>query len=274
LLSNGDLYGFGLDSDGQVGLGNPMASVDNPQKLSFPNTASIKAIAAGGYHSLAVASNGDLYAWGWNSFGQLGDASLAMGSASPQLIALPNGARAAAVAAGSLHSLVLTTGGEVYGFGLNSDGQLGLGSEDESFASPQKLSFAGNASIKAIAAGGSHSLAIASSGDLYVWGWNGLGQLGDPTVLDKATSPKLLALTAPALAVAAGDGHSLVLTRSGAVVMGANASGQLGLGNNDPSPSPQPPVLGAGVVVSQMAGGEGHSLCQRPIGQCQQCPQP
>ena len=72
-----------------------------------------------------------------------------------------------AVAAGAMHSLVLTESGEVYAWGDNDDGQLGLGDREERLT-PTKVE--GLPKVKAIAAGGVHSLALTESGEVYAWG--------------------------------------------------------------------------------------------------------
>jgi alpha-tubulin suppressor-like RCC1 family protein len=84
-------------------------------------------------------------------------------------------ARVIAVAAGWEHSLALTESGEVYAWGWNKGGRLGLGDRKKRLV-PTKVP--GLTEVKAIAAGGAHSLALTESGEMYAWGWNWFGQLG------------------------------------------------------------------------------------------------
>ena len=80
-----------------------------------------------------------------------------------------------AIAAGKTHSLALTESGEVYAWGDNDGGQLGLGDREERLT-PMKVE--GLPKVKAIAAVGGHSLALTESGEVYAWGNNEFGQLG------------------------------------------------------------------------------------------------
>src|SRR5207237_1283877 len=121
-------------------------------------------IAAGGSHSVAIASDGTLLTWGDNSYGQLGN-----GSNSPYFAPLrvPNLAGVTAVAAGARHMLVLKSDGTVWAFGSNGSGQLGDGTTT-SRATPVQVS--GLTNVTAIAAGSFHSLALKADGTLWTWG--------------------------------------------------------------------------------------------------------
>ena len=92
-----------------------------------PAISSWSAIAAGGVHSLGITSLGALYAWGSGGGGQLGTSSLTTVS-SPVLVSGPTGALWTSVAAGLSHSLGITTTGVLYAWGVNTSGQLGIGS--------------------------------------------------------------------------------------------------------------------------------------------------
>ena len=170
-------------------------------------------IAAGAYHSLALFSDGSLYAWGWNSDGQLGDGTTDDRS-TPVLI----GTGYTAIAAGYYHSLALK-GSALYAWGLNAIGQLGAG--DWSSRSTPTLIGTG---FTEIAAGESHSLALKGN-TLLAWGWNEDCQLGDGSTTSK-NSPQPIGTGYTA--IAAGSYHSIALKGSERYGWGRNASGQLG----------------------------------------------
>ena len=176
-------------------------------------------IAAGGYHSLALFSDGSLYAWGSNLFNQLGNGSYGYNN-TPVLI----GTGYTAIAAGGYHSLALK-GDTLYTWGHNSAGQLGDGSTpgwDVNKNTPVKI----GTGFTAIAAGGSHSLAL--KGDtLYAWGDNSNGQLGDGTYTDRNIP---LQIGIGFTAISAGLRHTLALKGDTLFAWGRNNEGQLGTG--------------------------------------------
>ena len=115
-------------------------------------------MSAGGRFSLAVGSDGNVYAWGDNSYGELGDGTTTPRE-KPQLIPLPDGAVVAAVCAGEIHSLALDTAGKVYAWGANASGQLGDGSTIAAVRA-RADHHAGRATVAAVSAGQMHSLAL------------------------------------------------------------------------------------------------------------------
>lgn len=87
----------------------------------------IVSVAAGGWHSMAVADTGDLYVWGWNESGQLGfKRSQLPLTATPLLLDLNDQVTWSSVSCGSRHTIAVTAVGDVYAFGWNKYGQLGV----------------------------------------------------------------------------------------------------------------------------------------------------
>jgi alpha-tubulin suppressor-like RCC1 family protein len=126
-------------------------------------------VAAGYNYSLAVKTNGDLYAWGSNAFGQLGD-----GTTTQRIAPVLVGSGFASVSGGYYHSLAVKTNGDLYAWGWNGSGALGDGTTTSRNA--PVLVGSGFASA---AAGYHHSLAVQTNGGLYAWGYNDFGQIGD-----------------------------------------------------------------------------------------------
>jgi alpha-tubulin suppressor-like RCC1 family protein len=234
-------------------------------------------VAAGALHSLALTSDGAVWAWGGDTMAQLGNAETGQGRAVPQRVAgVPPGR---AIAAGALHSLVLDTRGRVWAWGTNVDGEGGTGdrcADDNQVACfhlmPRPV--AGLTQVRAIAGGGQHSLALRADGTVWAWGANSRGQLGSATACRPALDQGCLSATPvgvhglpDVVAIAAGGEHSLALDAQGQVwAWGDNLEGQLGRGPAAgaggaalPYSSRPLRVGGLGTVVA-IAAGEDHSL--------------
>ena len=194
-------------------------------------------IAAKYYHSLALKSDGTVWAWGQNTYGQVGDGTTTNKRTPVQVSGL-NGVTA--VAAGEYHSLALKSDGTVWAWGENGHGQLGDGTTTDSGA-PVQVKGAGGAGslsgVAVIASGGhGHSLALKSDGTVWAWGYNYAGQLGDGTTTDSSTPVQVLGaggegFLSGVTAISTGRGHSLALKNDGTVwAWGYNVYGQLGDG--------------------------------------------
>ncbi len=274
LGASGTVWSWGDNSRGQLGHDSPNGPGRAARVAGLDN---VLAIAAGEYHSLAVRREfnlfgeprGVVWAWGDNTFGQLGDGTT---TARPVPFRLNTGPflDVKAIVAGSHHSLAVNDGGSVVAWGRNSDGQLGDGTTvDRLFAvrvsDPSRdISFAG---IDAIAAGRAHSLALRD-GEIWAWGDNAFGQLGDYRTVDR-TIPFGIGLPV-ATAVAAGLDHSLALRGGGEVwTWGRNTSGQLGDGSRDTDPAPaHPNPRRAGCLVPALAWSLPHmtiAIDQSPV---------
>ncbi|WP_026163524.1 RCC1 domain-containing protein [Kribbella catacumbae] len=253
VASDGKAYGTGRNSFGQL-TGTATRTTLAP--LELPAGVKATAVAAGANHSLVVGSNGTVYGTGLNDFGQLTgtDPNEHRNTLTP-LAGLPNGVRAAAVAAGASHSLVLGDNGVVYGTGRNAVGQLtGTNPADRRILTPLTGLPAG-VRAAAIDAGLDHSLVLGSDAMVYGAGDNSDGELtgaGDRFTLTPLTGTQ----------VAAGNAHSLVLGRDGIVYgSGRNTFGQL-TGASSADRRSLTPLIGLppGVQATAIAAGPNHSL--------------
>jgi len=240
----GDLWGGGLNTPGLLAAAAPDTPLRTPTHVDLAELESLQLASAAASHDhiLAVTSTGSLVAWASsNQHGQAGvGAEHCMESpVFPQTLSWPPRLHAhplvaTAVACGDEHSLVLTDHGEVYVFGSNAVGQLGLGSSVKSAATPTAVGGkARGVPFRAIAAGAKHSLSMTLAGGLYSWGDNTHGALGlgsswsSHSTMD--TPMPVQGLLGPARRVAAGGNHSAVIARKGRLVLaGDNSCGQLG----------------------------------------------
>jgi alpha-tubulin suppressor-like RCC1 family protein len=173
LTRAGEVFSFGSNSAGQLGLGHlNNAATQTLVPVPVPMTVSIKSIAVGATHVLALSHEGDVYAWGSNQYGQLGRPQPRYDSQAT-LLEMPE--KITALAAGTHFSLALSESGQVYAWGWNGFGQLGA-NDTRPRSTPTKV--LGIAQVQAIAAGEMHALAIGKKA-LYGWGRNEAGQIGN-----------------------------------------------------------------------------------------------
>lgn len=206
-------------------------------------------IAAGGDHSLSFKSDGTIWAWGDNSWGQLGSASNPLFSLTPIQV---NGLTGAlSIACGKGHSLAVKSGGTVWAWGHGSSGQLGDGTGLDHSTPIQVPGLTG---VLAISAGWDFSLALKSDGTVWAWGNNGTGQLGDGTTLSHSAPVQVPGITNVVAIVAGGMFNSYALKSDGTVWgWGSNIVGQVGDGTNTQRNSPTQ-ALGLSGVTSIAAG--------------------
>jgi len=179
LNNDGAVWAWGNNSNGQLGNGTTTDS-------SIPAQAWLSgmvAIAAGNTHTVALrndVTNVSVWAWGNNSHGQLGNGTTTDSSTPVQVSGLSEGT---AIAAGSGHTVVLKNDGTVWAWGNNSHGQLGNGSTTQS-AIPVPVSGL-SSGVAAIAAGYEYTVGLRMDNEVWAWGNNFYGQLGDGTTADR-----------------------------------------------------------------------------------------
>jgi alpha-tubulin suppressor-like RCC1 family protein len=263
LTSTGTVLAWGSNNDGQ--LGNPAFTRSSvPVPVRLPAGTTITGIAAGGDHSLAVTSTGTVLAWGSNSAGQVGNGNY-RDQLAPVRVNLPAGTTITAIAAGTVHSLAVTSTGTGLAWGSNRVGQLGNGTNTDRNR-PVPVNLPAGTTITAIAAGVDHSLAVTSTGTALAWGNNEFGELGNGSDTNSNLPvPVNLPAGTTITAIAAGSYHSLAVTTTGTVLAwGNNSAGQVGNGSNTNSNLPIPVNLPAGTTITAIAAGFQHSLAIAP----------
>jgi len=209
-------------------------------------------ISVGASHSIAVASNGDVYTWGND------DEALGLGSnvARDVPTKVPGISNVVTVSTGTYNCAAVTADGSLYTWGNNSGGMLGHGvpgSEGGEKYSPTKVQ--GLSNVVAVSLGSEHSAALTADGSVYIWGRNNFGTLGLDGVSVQLTPVKLPGLS-NVVAIAMGAMNSAAITSDGSLYMwGSNRDGQLGNGDYDDVSNNKPEkVPGISNVVAVALG--------------------
>ena len=183
LKANGEVWSYGYNGYGQLGTGD----TSNKILPTYTGINNIVSIALGSAHTVAVDKDGHVWTWGYNNYGQLGNGTTTSSYTKVQ-VKSPDGEgvleNIIAVAAGDSYSLALDKDGNVYAWGYNGYGNLGLG-DTNTRTLPVKVQALEK--ITKIEASNVSSFAIDSNNKLWVAGYNGYGNLGDGTTSNRAT---------------------------------------------------------------------------------------
>jgi len=178
------LYTWGQGEDGQLGHGDS-EDVSRPREVTEFADANVQMVCCGAHHTIAVVTGApdqsqvrEVYAWGWGDFGRLGTGDH-FDRTSPAIVPLFSGVAIQHVACGDSHCLVVTGTGQLYTFGRNQNGQLGLGDTDDRLAPCLVKSLLDkNETVNAAAGGAEHSAVTTSGGHMFTFGWGRYGNLG------------------------------------------------------------------------------------------------
>jgi len=176
--SNGAVWGWGGNPDGQVGNGTTNARVLNP--VPVQGLAQVTAVGTRGNYSLALKSDGTVWSGGENEYGQLGDGTFVDRFTPVQVQGLTG---VTVVVAGGIHGMALKSDGSVWAWDYNFRGQLGDNTQTNRNV-PVRVQDPVDSSgflsgVNGVAVGIYHSLAVKDNGEVWAWGYNLSGQLGD-----------------------------------------------------------------------------------------------
>ncbi|WP_426748873.1 MopE-related protein [Myxococcus faecalis] len=258
LQENGEVFAWGQNLTGQLGTGTtssmPVASPTKPVGLP-----PIKAIAAGQTHSLALDTNGEVWAWGKNDFGQVGLGTVGGNVTAPTRVSGLTGIQT--ISANGNFSFALTLDGRLWAWGQNASGQVGTGAASTAEPTPRQVNSL--PTIRAVAAGHNHTLALDADGKVWAWGKNDLGQLGTGSTTPAMVLVPTVVTTLPrAKAIAAGAAHSLAIDEQFGNVWGwgQNSSGQVGNGTTSTSPVLTPTAAPGVFAATHISAGHAFSL--------------
>ena len=232
---HGTLWTWGSNQEGQLGAETQETGVDregNQVAVSGTSLAvleDVRSVAAGGDFTVALKTDGTLWAWGGNDYGQLGNGTVVSAAQPVQVLD-----QVTAVSAGDYHVAAIRADGTLWTWGDNLYGQLGDGTRDSVSAPHQVL-----ADVRFAVMGDYHAAAISTDGTLYTWGSNldgqlGTGGLGDTTDEETGATlqlmPAAVSLPAAVSNVTVGAGHTAAILSDGTLwTWGRNDAIQLGL---------------------------------------------
>ena len=232
------LWGWGSNWDSQLGTIKPEDKTNhNYYHTPVQLMEDVIDVSTGRAHTLAIKSDGSLWTWGSNYYGQLGD-----GTTVERIAPLKIMEDVSSISTGSYQSFAIKTDGSLLAWGYNQYGELGDGTSSNQLIPVKTME-----DISSVVAGHGHGLAIKSDDTLWSWGWNGDGQLGDGSRINKISPIHVFNNVAYAVA---GVYHSLMQLKDGSVyVWGANWDNQFGNETTTPSYVPlmiidkTPPII-------------------------------
>uniref|UniRef100_A0A3Q3VJX2 BTB domain-containing protein n=1 Tax=Mola mola TaxID=94237 RepID=A0A3Q3VJX2_MOLML len=177
VTADGEVYAWGQNCYSQLGNG----TINNGLTPALVSTnllsKRVTEVACGSHHTIALTSDGEVFAWGYNNSGQVGSGSTANQPTPRRVSSCLQNKVVVNIACGQLCSMAVLDNGEIYGWGDNSTGQLGFGNNRNRCA-PCRVAALQGVSVIQVACGSSHTLALTDEGSVYTWGANQYGQLG------------------------------------------------------------------------------------------------
>uniref|UniRef100_A0A8C5B9B2 HECT and RLD domain containing E3 ubiquitin protein ligase 3 n=1 Tax=Gadus morhua TaxID=8049 RepID=A0A8C5B9B2_GADMO len=263
LLQDGRVFTCGSNSSGQLGHDKLGAS---PEPVQTLDTQKITGVSCGRDHSVALNAQGQVFSWGAGAGGQLGLGTAEEAVRIPRLIRKLCEHRISQIMCGNQHCIALSRDGQLFTWGQNTNGQLGLGKGEPSSLTPQPLKSLAGIPLAQISAGGDHSFALSLSGAVFGWGKNSAGQLGLNDEQDRAVPCHIKVLRSQKVVyISCGDEHTAALTKDGGLfTFGEGSRGQLGHDSVHNEPLPRRVLELMGSEVSQIACGRCHTLAYVP----------
>ncbi|KAL9226494.1 hypothetical protein vseg_002301 [Gypsophila vaccaria] len=231
LSEEGVLQSWGYNEYGQLGRGFSCDGLQGPGILKAyakhldeaPEQIKITQVSCGEYHTAAISETGDVYTWGLGNMGQLGHCSLQSENKEvlPRRVVALEGINVSTVSCGGVHTCAVNTKGALYAWGGGQLGQLGIGPQacSASFIFKDSQIMLRNipalvipSGVQLVACGHSHTLISTSDGRIHGWGYNSYGQAANDTSTYAWYPSPVDWCVGEVRKLAAGGGHSAVLT--------------------------------------------------------------
>src|SRR5262249_42719646 len=251
VAADGSVWTWGSNQVGQLGYATPGAQFSTvPHQV--PGLSGVKEMAAGADFTVALRSNGEVWTWGHNNHGQLGD-----GTHTDRTTPARNqaGYGMTQVSAGGAFALARRAG-SVWAWGANDSGQLGNGSTVADSASPVIVNRLTQNATQVVA-GYTHAFAVDPDGSLWAWGANNNGQLGLGTTGPAVGTPQKIPGLSGVTQLAAAAEESMALRSDGTLLVWGNEAFGLrgdGIARSTPLPVPTPGTPVPGVTKIALSG--------------------
>ena len=263
IKTDGTLWTWGQNNYGQLG-DNTIVSKSTPVQVTMGGLANTnwKQVACGQYYTAAIKTDGTLWTWGQNNYGQLGIGMLSAvgkGNSSPIQVS-GGGTNWKQVSCGYYHTEAIKTDGTLWACGRNDYGQLGDNSSGTKLSPVQTSSYT---TWKSVICGNYHTVGVKTDGTLWVWGRNDYGQLGINIISAAFKGNSLPIQTVSGgtdwKQVSCGGYFTIAIKTDGTLwTWGYNSTGNLGLNDTTHRSSPIQTVSG-GTNWKQVACGTAHT---------------
>jgi len=253
IKTDGTLWCWGYNGVGALG-DNTTTNRLTPV-TTFAGGTNWKQVACGHRHTAAIKTDGTLWTWGHNAYGQLGD-NTTTNRLTP-VTTFAGGTNWKQVAGGYSHTAAIKTDGTLWTWGTNGSGHLG--DNTAVTRSIPVTTFAGGTNWKQVACGYSYTAAIKTDGTLWTWGSGTFGQLGDNTLINRSTPVTTFAGGTNWKQVACGQNYTAAIKTDGTLwTWGLGTSGQLGNNNTTDRNTPVTTFAG-GTNWKQVSCGNGYT---------------
>uniref|UniRef100_A0A8C5ATY9 RCC1 and BTB domain containing protein 2 n=1 Tax=Gadus morhua TaxID=8049 RepID=A0A8C5ATY9_GADMO len=175
--TDGEVFAWGHNGYSQLGNGTTNHGLIPALVSTNLLNKKVMEVACGSHHTIALTTDGEVFAWGYNNSGQVGSGSTANQPTPRRVSSCLQNKVVVNIGCGQLCSMAVLDNGEIYGWGYNCNGQLGLGNNGNQ-QTPCRIAALQGASIIQVACGYAHTLALTDEGMVYSWGANSYGQLG------------------------------------------------------------------------------------------------
>ena len=249
IKTDGTLWTWGYNGYGQ--LGNNTSDNTSSPVTTVAGGTNWKQVACGGDYTAAIKTDGTLWTWGDNNFGQLGDSS--MFKSSPGTTA-GGGTNWKQISAGFFNTAAIKTDGTLWTWGRNLYGEIG--DNTTSIRSSPVTTIAGGTNWKQVYSGTYFTAAIKTDGTLWTWGWNVYGGIGDDTTSNRSSPVTTSGGGTNWKQVSGGQYFTAAIKTDGTLwTWGSNLYGKLGDGTSTSRSSPVTTVAG-GTNWKQVSGGQ------------------
>ena len=223
IKTDGTLWTWGYNYYGQLG-NNIFGGVRATPVTTFAGGTNWKQVSGGSYHNAAIKTDGTLWTWGRNSYGQLGINDIT--DRSTPVTTFAGGTNWKQVASGRFYTVAIKTDGTLWTWGYNYYGALGT--NDTTQRNTPVTTFAGGSNWKQVTCGYYHTAAIKTDGTLWTWGYNPYGQLGTNDTTNRSTPVTTFAGGSNWKQVSGGYHNAAIKTDGTLWTWGFGTSGQLG----------------------------------------------